>query len=200
MNLHFQTAAWSQNQIQEKPTCTCVCAQVCPYTHEVTKAYTQLHMQQLIGSKNRVLSSKMERREVFLTKDKVPWASKKPAIDFKSISCYAYDPPNLRKLRPEGEEGCRRTQMLPLEPQLDQPQRASIATCSSSASLHHTASCSPHHCQKDLSALWDSLRENICAHASIWREQSSFLPPCPLLFFFLWSKLVFITETTSVII
>lgn len=52
--------------------CTCECAQVCPYTHEAAKVNTQLHMQQLIGSKNKVLGSKMKRREVFLTKDKVP--------------------------------------------------------------------------------------------------------------------------------
>ena len=51
--------------------CTCVCIQVYLHTHEVAKVYTQLHTQHLTGSKNRLLGSKMERKEVFLIEDKV---------------------------------------------------------------------------------------------------------------------------------
>lgn len=56
--------------------CTCVRIQVYLHTHEAAKVYTRLHMQHLTGS----LGRKMERKEVFLTKDKVTGVSNKTAV------------------------------------------------------------------------------------------------------------------------
>lgn len=131
------------------------CARVYVHTQEAAKVYTQLHTKYLTASKNRVLGSKMERKEVFLTKDRVTWVSNKTAVDFNAPRCYACGPRNLTVPRPGGEDGRGQTQVLPLEPQLEQLQRPSVATCSSSASLRHTAPCSPH-CEKDLFALGET--------------------------------------------
>lgn len=89
------------------------------HTHEVAKVYTQLHMQHLIGSKNRGLGSKIERKKVFLTEDKVTRASNKTAVDFNATRCYAYGPHNLTVLRCGDEEGCGQAETMPFEPQLD---------------------------------------------------------------------------------
>lgn len=154
--------------------CMCVYIQVYLQGQEAAKVSTQLHIQHLTGS----LGSKIERKEVFLTKDTVTWVSNRTAVDFNATRCYAYGPRNLTGLGSGGKEGCGQTQMLPLEPQLEQP-----------AAPRPACTTQPCAAPWQKGALWIQriAQGDICADTSMSRD---YLPPPPP-FFFLLRKLIF---------